>query len=81
MKEITPLEEAEKNLNDFLEEYPQMQPYQDKINDIMSKTLPDQRLEVLNIMTAGLVEDAQKNYEELKEEVVKIKQNLSVIKD
>ena len=52
-KSMKSKEQASKELKDFLESHPHLQEYQNRIDNILEKTHPDKRLEVLMIMLCG----------------------------
>jgi len=54
------VEKAEKELQEFLEERPHMQHYQDKIDALLSKTPSKDRMEVLGILTSMKLNEMQK---------------------
>lgn len=61
------IEEAEKDLQEFLTNNPRAVAYQEEIDVIMSKTPLDKRLEVLTVMICCKFSEIQNNLIELKE--------------
>ena len=61
------LEEAEKDLYKFIEENPRAALYQEEINQLMSKTPIDKRLEVLTVMICCKFYEIQDELVSLKE--------------
>jgi hypothetical protein len=61
------IEEAERDLQEFLTNNPRAVAYQEEIDAIMSKTPLDKRLEVLTVMICCKFSEIQNNLIELKE--------------